>query len=183
MRIQLRHCPVFGLISSGRRSPGMTAVASVGMMITSLLGVSSLALGQNLTPSLGSNSGSIVGGAGAVVTRTPPSLFSNSQNSNAQVHPGPTGKPCVSVRGYTQQQIINDKIFDHMITASNDCSQPIKIQVCYYQSQHCTLIEVPAYGRKDALLGIMPEMKEFRYEYKEQFDQGSVFGGAGFRLH
>jgi hypothetical protein len=65
-----------------------------------------------------------------------------------------------------------------MITANNDCSQPIKAQVCYYQSQHCIPIDVPGYGRKEAMLGIMPAMNAFRFEYREQFDQGLGLGGA-----
>ena len=103
-------------------------------------------------------------------------LFSGSQNATIQMHRGPTGKPCLNVQGYVQQQVVNPNIFNHMIMVSNDCSQPIKMQVCYYQSQHCTPVEVPGYGRKDATLGIMPAMKDFRFEYREQFDQGPGFG-------
>jgi hypothetical protein len=172
---------VFGQIFSGGQSSSMGTMPSVGMVLALLLGTNSLAMGQNITSPLGSNSSSIVGGVGVTAPRTPPSLFSGSQDSTARVHPGPYGKPCVSVSGYVRPQLINDNIFDHIITANNDCSQPIKIHVCYYQSQYCTLIEVPPYGRKEALLGIMPAMKEFRFEYKEQFDQGSIFGGAGTR--
>ena len=59
-----------------------------------------------------------------------------------------------------------------MILANNDCSQVIKLKVCYYQSQRCVPFAVPPYGRKEVVLGIMPAMKEFQFEYREQFDLG-----------
>jgi hypothetical protein len=164
MRIQPRVRLVFGRISSGGQSSSMETKPYVGMVIALLLGLNSVAMGQNTTSPSGSNSSPVVGGVGVTAPRAPPSLFSGSQNSAARIHPGPYGKPCVSVSGYAQQQVINNNLFDHMITASNDCSQPIKIQVCYYQSQHCTSIDVPPYGRKEAILGIMPAMKDFRFE-------------------
>jgi len=37
--------------------------------------------------------------------------------------------------------------------------------------QSCVPLEVPAYGRKDALLGIYPALQDFRYEYVEQFSE------------
>jgi hypothetical protein len=30
-------------------------------------------------------------------------------------------------------------------------------------------LTIPAYSRREIVLGIMPAMKEFRYEYREQF--------------
>ena len=86
------------------------------------------------------------------------------------MHLGPTGKPCLSVNGGAEPQIVNPKIFTHMIMASNNCSQLIKIQVCYYQSQQCVPLEVPGYGRKEIVLGIMPSMNQFRFEYRELFN-------------
>jgi hypothetical protein len=58
-----------------------------------------------------------------------------------------------------------------MIIAQNDCSQRIKMQVCYYQSQHCVAMDVPPYGRQNLVLGIMPSMSGFRFEFRELFDQ------------
>jgi len=87
----------------------------------------------------------------------------------AKLHRNPTGQPCLTVNGVAQSQTINPKIFTHVIFASNGCSQPIKIQVCYYKSQHCIPVDVPGYGRKEAVLGILPAMKDFRFEYREHF--------------
>jgi len=44
--------------------------------------------------------------------------------------------------------------------------------VCYYQSQQCVPLDVPAYGRKEVVLGIMPAMNQFQFEYRESFNQG-----------
>jgi hypothetical protein len=117
-----------------------------------------------------------VGAAGGTHAPTQLPLIGGTQKLGVKLHLGPTGKPCLKVEGHVKAQTMNPNIFNHMITVRNDCSQPIKMQVCYYQSQHCAPLEVPGYGRKEATLGIMPAMKEFRFEYREQFGQGLGFG-------
>ena len=136
---------------------------------------------QGLTPSLGTGTTPALGGAGGVRPPTPPPLLNGTQNAAVKMHLGPTGKRCLTVIGYAQPQIVNPNIYDHMISASNDCSHPIKMQVCYYQTRQCIPVDVSAYGRKEAVLGIMPAMKQFQFEYREQFDQG--MGGIGTGLN
>jgi len=150
----------------------------IGIVVGLLLGSNSPAAAQGSTP-FGSNSTPLVGGSGGIQLPR----FSGSQNASAQLHLGPTGKPCLRVLGQVTEQKINHNIFNHMIIVDNDCSQRIKMQVCYYKSEHCILIDILGYGHKQSTLGIMAAMKEFRFEYKEQFDQGTVFGAAGIRLH
>jgi hypothetical protein len=146
------------------QSPGKAMIHIVGLAIVSMIGSISLALAQGLGGPLGSNQRP----TGGVLP-----LFSGSQNAAVQKHLGPTGKPCVTVVGYAHPQTVNPNIFEHMILATNDCSQPIKMRVCYYQSQQCIPIDVPQYGRKEMVLGIMPAMSQFRFEYRENFDQGN----------
>jgi hypothetical protein len=86
-----------------------------------------------------------------------------------QRHVGPTGLPCISVTGYARAQVINPKIYEHILSISNACSQPIKLQACYYKSQSCLDVQLAAYGRKEVVIGIYPSMREFRYEYRERF--------------
>jgi hypothetical protein len=160
----------------------MNMLLRLGMAFPLLFGLNSLGAAQGLTP-FGSNSSTALGAAGGILPPTRSPLFSGSHDAPIHMHTGPTGKLCLTVLGYAAEQVINPNIFTHIISVSNDCSQAIKIQVCYYQSHDCTTIDVPGYGRKEATLGIMPAMKDFRFEYKEQFDQGSVFGGAGMRLY
>jgi len=161
--------------------PSKPMVLLAATVFTSLVLTSNFVGAQGLAPLNGASS-TIPGGTGGMPPVVQPRLYS-SANPPVQVHRGPTGHPCLKVTGYAQQQTINPNIYDHMLDVSNDCSQPIKLQVCYYQSQQCTAIDIPAYGRKEATLGIMPAMKDFRFEYKEQFDQGSVLGGGGMRLY
>jgi hypothetical protein len=115
-------------------------------------------------------SGGVVGGAGGLTSPTITPLLSG-ENAGASRHMGPTGKPCLTVNGEAQREIINPNLFEHMIIAQNDCSQRIKMQVCYYQSQRCVAMNVPPYGRQDLVLGIMPGMSGFRFEFRELFDQ------------
>jgi hypothetical protein len=84
-------------------------------------------------------------------------------------HRDPTGKPCLSVFGSAQRQLVNTNLYDHLIMATNTCGRPIKMDVCYYGTDHCISMQVPAMDRKEAMLGILPAMKDFRFEFREQF--------------
>jgi hypothetical protein len=111
---------------------------------------------------------------GVALPQTPLPLNQNpalypSNDIFAKKHVGPTGKPCVSMFGDARPQTMNPQIFDHMIVATNACSQVIKLKVCYYHSDHCIAVDMPAYSQKEAMLGIMPSMGGFRFEFREQF--------------
>lgn len=92
-----------------------------------------------------------------------------STNETYKRHYGPAGKACLTLSGSSRAQIINKDMYDHWISAANDCAQRIKVQVCYYHTQDCIMVDVPPYGRQDVVLGVYPKLREFRYEYKEQF--------------
>jgi hypothetical protein len=87
----------------------------------------------------------------------------------AKRHIGFDGKPCIVVEGATKSQTINPNIMEHWVNTTNNCGQHIKVTICYYNTQHCVTVDVPAWGRKGAVLGIFPTLREFRYEYTEQF--------------
>jgi hypothetical protein len=142
----------------------------IGTILLPVLGFSGLGAAQSFVPLGGSSP--IYGNTGGMAAPSRLPGLTSSPNQPAQIHTGPTGKACLSVVGQAQEQTVNPNIFDHVIVASNDCSRPIQIRVCYYQSQECTLIDVPSYGHKEAVLGIMPAMKDFRFEYTEKFDRG-----------
>lgn len=111
-------------------------------------------------------------------------LISGSQDMAAQVHLDPVGKPCLTVYGYAKQQVINPNIYEHTIYASSNCARPIKLRVCYYHSQQCAPMVVPGYERRETILGIMPQMKEFRFEYWEQFGNTPPgLAGTGYRIN
>ncbi len=92
-----------------------------------------------------------------------------SAAASAKRHYRPTGEPCLTLSGYAKAQLVNKEMFDHWITVKNDCLQRIKVQVCYFGSQDCIMLDAPPYGENIGLLGVYPKLKDFRYDYKEQF--------------
>ena len=110
-------------------------------------------------------------------SRRPPGLgplaapppISSSQNIDILRHRDPAGKPCLLVQGMARPHTINPNLFDHLIVAANSCAQLIKMQVCYYRTRQCIPMEVPGKGRREAVLGMMPSIKDFRYEFRERF--------------
>jgi hypothetical protein len=84
-------------------------------------------------------------------------------------HKGPTGKPCLNLSSASIPLAANRDMLDQVISAVNSCGQRIKVNVCYYKTQHCILMDVPPFERKDAVLGILPKFSDFRFEFKEQF--------------
>ena len=105
-------------------------------------------------------------------------------NPAIRVHKDAVGKRCVTVGAYSLPKIDFRKIFsggqseqgdkapkmfEHMITAQNRCSQTIKLKVCYYDSQSCITVDVPSHSDQQASLGVASGMPNFRYQYTEQF--------------
>src|SRR5262245_40497706 len=62
------------------------------------------------------------------------------------------GKPCVKLQGTSRRHTINPKLFDHIVVADNHCAQLVKLRICYSNSDQCVLVDVPSYGRKEAVL-------------------------------
>ena len=112
------------------------------------------------------NSRSTIGGT--IPLATPPTFEANA-GTEVLRHRGPTGKPCLVVSGYPRAHTIDHNLYDHMITVTNACAQRIAMQVCYYRSQECIRIEVPGGERKEAILGSLPSVKDFRFEFREKF--------------
>lgn len=84
-------------------------------------------------------------------------------------HRGPDGSICLQVGGMARPLGANDKLFDHWIYVKNECSVGIRLRVCYYATTSCIDINVPGRDRKEAILGTLPSIKDFRYEYREKF--------------
>lgn len=79
-----------------------------------------------------------------------------------------TGKPCITLSSFASAQLINKNIYEHWIKASSSCGQNIKIKVCYHKTSDCIVMTVPPYESKNSVLGIQPNMKEFRYDAEEK---------------
>jgi hypothetical protein len=95
--------------------------------------------------------------------------FGLASSTLARPHLNPSGKPCVTIQPISHAQIMNKNIYDHSLLISNECSQTIRLSVCYYHVQNCSMISIAGYARKLELFGIFPE-KEFRIEYREYLD-------------
>jgi hypothetical protein len=145
----------------------MLRTGSIGLAVVIAAGAG---VGTQVTAqSIGNGTRPSVGATGGMSPLDQPRRMLGDRDTAAKVHLDPIGKPCLAVRGSSAAGKINPNVFNHMIDVTNACPQRIKMQVCYYQSQHCVAVDVPPYGRQQAVLGVMPAMKDFRFEYREQF--------------
>ena len=93
----------------------------------------------------------------------------HAKGAIARRHRNANGTVCLRVTGLARPFATNDNLFNHWITAVNGCSNNIGIQVCYYGTRKCISMDVPSRGQREAILGILPSIKDFRYEYTERF--------------
>lgn len=115
------------------------------------------------------NSRPVTGGVGI---RPPADLtpsFGASGNTEILRHRDFSGKPCLMVSGFARAHTIDAHLYDHVITVHNNCPQRIAMQVCYYQSRDCIPLEIPGGERKETILGTLPSIKDFRFEFREKF--------------
>lgn len=130
-----------------------------------------------LGPAIGQTSAGLTSGFSAPVVGSswggkptdyrPPNPLS-STNQTDRIHKDVAGKPCLSVGGFARAYATNDKLFDHVVVSNNRCPVKIITQICYRNSKSCITVEVPAYQRKDSILGIQPGAKDFQFEYREK---------------
>ena len=139
------------------------AVALIG-----LAAVSGSALAQSGTSLFERSSRPAVGGVG-VAAPTEDRVIAASSGNEILRHRGPTGSPCLTVGGLARPHAANPKVYDHVIAVKNSCAQRITLTVCYYRSQDCVPMEVPGGERKEAVLGTLPSMPDFRFEFREKF--------------
>jgi hypothetical protein len=90
------------------------------------------------------------------------------QNSAVLTHRNPLGRPCLDIEAASRAHVINPNVYDHVVSVENKCLQRIKLQVCYYGTDHCIDVDVPGMQRKDVVLGIFPSLKFFRFSYREK---------------
>jgi hypothetical protein len=57
---------------------------------------------------------------------------------------------------------------------TSSCSQLVKLKVCYFNTQSCISMDVPAYGRREGVLGI-----KLRERISNEFHQLSDLGAPG----
>ena len=142
----------------------MTRVALVWFILSA---ISSAVLAQG-TQSPFDTSRPSVGGTISSPDRKLPG-FEASGSTEVLRHRSPLGKPCLGVLGEARPHTIDPNLYDHVIVAINSCAQRITMRVCYYQTDDCITMEVPGDERKEAILGTLPAMKDFRFEFRERF--------------
>jgi hypothetical protein len=142
------------------------ASVAITWYVTFLIVACDVANAQSQGP-LGGRPGSVT--EGSVGVRPAPGVAALSGAQPLRRHLDPIGRPCVAVAGNAQPEVLNPHIFEHIVTASNSCSQIVRVQVCYHGSDRCVPLVVPSYGRKLAVLGIEPALASFRFEFWEQF--------------
>jgi hypothetical protein len=135
----------------------------------SLAGYGGLADAQTVAGPLGDSSAPTVGATRGISIPADRPVIGASGGNDVQRHRDFTGKPCLAVGGYARPHAIVPNLFDHVIIAVNTCPQRIAMRVCYYQSQDCIPMEIPGGERKEAILGTLPAMKDFRFEFREKF--------------
>jgi hypothetical protein len=87
----------------------------------------------------------------------------------AQKHLDFAGKPCLTSEGISRALASNPRIVNHAVSLNNKCSQSIRAKLCYYDSDECTNVTVPARSTTEQIIGVFPAMQTFRYEVKELF--------------
>jgi hypothetical protein len=122
-------------------------------------------VGQSLAPP----SGSIFPAQGDHHAPLPGGIPPTQEGGFAKRHMSPLGKACLTIQGYVKPELANKGIYQHLIKAVNDCGQNIKVQVCYYRTEDCVLMNVPPWESKTSILGIFPALKRFQFEAKEQY--------------
>jgi hypothetical protein len=96
-------------------------------------------------------------------------MFGASAGTELLRHRDFTGKPCLAVNAYARPHAVDPNLYDHVIIVVNTCPLQIAIQVCYYHSRDCLPVEIPGDERKEAILGTMPSVKDFQFEFREKF--------------
>lgn len=74
------------------------------------------------------------------------------------------GKPCLDLEAIGRAHVSNPLIYDHIVSVANRCLRPLKLKVCYFESDRCTELNVAGKNRKDIVLGV--GAKTFRYTYR-----------------
>lgn len=90
-------------------------------------------------------------------------------NVELRTHRNALGKPCLDFEAMSRAHLANPDVYDNIVSIRNQCAQRIVVKLCYFGSEECIDVDVPAFRRKDAVLGVRPQSQFFRYSYKEKF--------------
>lgn len=132
--------------------PVATAVLSATMLMSLALSISFAQTGNYLVPA-----------------KPRATLQAPGTNAAFAVHRNVFGKPCLDIEAMSRAHAVNPSVYDNVVSIYNQCAMRISVQICYLKSDSCIDVDVPGQQRKDAILGIRPQMQFFRYSFKEKF--------------
>lgn len=78
------------------------------------------------------------------------------------------GRPCLDVEAAARSQTVNRSAFDHIVSIKNKCVRPIKVRICYKNSDRCVDAQVQGYARVDTILGTAVGMDYFAIKIFQQ---------------
>lgn len=96
--------------------------------------------------------------------------FKPSGSEDILRHRDFAGKPCLTVAGFTRPHTIDPNLYDDVVSITNSCPRQISVQICYSGTEDCIMVDVPGSESKEAVLGMLPAMKDFSFEFREKFD-------------
>lgn len=118
----------------------------------------------------GLTGGSVVGSTPGLNVDPGSSSMRFGSSRTPQRHMDSMGRPCIYVLGEAKPQVVNPKLYDHVLIVNNSCSVPVKLRACYLGTEKCNDVAVGAFTKRREMFGIAPDAKDFRFEYREYFN-------------
>ncbi|WP_441234181.1 hypothetical protein [Bradyrhizobium sp. 930_D9_N1_4] len=118
----------------------------------------------------GLSGGSVVGSTPGLTVDPSAASMRFGSSRTPQRHMDSTGRPCIYVLGEAKPQVVNPKLYDHVLIVNNSCSVPVKLRACYLGTEKCNDVAVAAFTKRREIFGIAPDAKDFRFEYREYFN-------------
>lgn len=78
------------------------------------------------------------------------------------------GRPCLDVEAASRAHVVNPQMLDHVVSLKNNCLRQIGAKICYFNTDHCKDVVLPAYKRADIILGTMRGVNTFRYSISQK---------------
>lgn len=147
----------------------MNRLSNLGLAILAC-GMMSAATHAQIIPNTYGHGAPIIGGTSGLPPPPAAPVFGTGPDLIPRQHKNPTGQPCVTVSGLVTPQLVNPTIFNHILIVKNVCSQPVKLNICYFKQEQCKKMTIAGYKRTQEILGIQPNAKDFRFQYTEDFN-------------
>lgn len=75
----------------------------------------------------------------------------------------PLGRLCYETYAVARAHIVDPSVYDHIISLKNNCTKPLKLKACYFNSDRCTPVDLRPYTHTEVIIGTMKNVRFFRY--------------------